>query len=412
MDNTKKNFIWNMVGSTINAFTSLIFMIIVTRINGTDTAGIFTFAFSLACLFQVISNYSGRTFQVTNNDKNISDSDFVYNKISTCFIMLICVIIYLFAKSYSSFKNIVIILFIIYRIIESYVDVYYGIIQKNDSLYKVGISLTIKSLVCIIIFFIIDYFTKDIIFSIISLLIVNICVFIFYDKKNYKEYYKKQIFNKKNNIQLLKLGIFICGFNFLTQYILNAPKYAIDDILNNQSQTIYGIISMPATMLILCSQFIIQPLLSIITTHIKNNEYLLLRKLTFKIILYVILIGIIGEIGCYFVGIPFLELIYGISLEKYLLHLMIIIFGATNFGIVFVISSVLIALRKNFVQMVFYVIASISVTIIANTFVSNYNLLGACILYSTIMILLCAMYLGYFIYTIKKLEKNNKMIEG
>ena len=404
MDNTKKNFIWNMVGSTINAFTSLIFMIIVTRINGTDTAGIFTFAFSLACLFQVISNYSGRTFQVTNNDKNISDSDFVYNKISTCFIMLICVIIYLFAKSYSSFKNIVIILFIIYRIIESYVDVYYGIIQKNDSLYKVGISLTIKSLVCIIIFFIIDYFTKDIIFSIISLLIVNICVFIFYDKKNYKEYYKKQI--------LLKLGIFICGFNFLTQYILNAPKYAIDDILNNQSQTIYGIISMPATMLILCSQFIIQPLLSIITKHIKNNEYLLLRKLTFKIILYVILIGIIGEIGCYFVGIPFLELIYGISLEKYLLHLMIIIFGATNFGIVFVISSVLIALRKNFVQMVFYVIASISVTIIANTFVSNYNLLGACILYSTIMILLCAMYLGYFIYTIKKLEKNNKMIEG
>lgn len=412
MDNTKKNFIWNMVGSTINAFTSLIFMIIVTRINGTDTAGIFTFAFSLACLFQVISNYSGRTFQVTNNDKNISDSDFVYNKISTCFIMLICVIIYLFAKSYSSFKNIVIILFIIYRIIESYVDVYYGIIQKNDSLYKVGISLTIKSLVCIIIFFIIDYFTKDIIFSIISLLIVNVCVFIFYDKKNYKEYYKKQIFNKKNNIQLLKLGIFICGFNFLTQYILNAPKYAIDDILNNQSQTIYGIISMPATMLILCSQFIIQPLLSIITKHIKNNEYLLLRKLTFKIILYVILIGIIGEIGCYFVGIPFLELIYGISLEKYLLHLMIIIFGATNFGIVFVISSVLIALRKNFVQMVFYVIASISVTIIANTFVSNYNLLGSCILYSTIMILLCAMYLGYFIYTIKKLEKNNKMIEG
>ena len=91
---------------------------------------------------------------------------------------------------------------------------------------------------------------------------------------------------------------------------------------------------------------------------------------------------------------------------------MIIIFGATNFGIVFVISSVLIALRKNFVQMVFYVIASISVTIIANTFVSNYNLLGACILYSTIMILLCAMYLAYFIYTIKKLEKNNKMIEG
>ena len=33
MDNTKKNFIWNMVGSTINAFTSLIFMIIVIGLS-------------------------------------------------------------------------------------------------------------------------------------------------------------------------------------------------------------------------------------------------------------------------------------------------------------------------------------------------------------------------------------------
>ena len=62
MNNTKKNFVWNMIGATVNSFTSLIFMIVVTRINGTKEAGIFTFAFSLACLLQVISNYSGRTF--------------------------------------------------------------------------------------------------------------------------------------------------------------------------------------------------------------------------------------------------------------------------------------------------------------------------------------------------------------
>ena len=57
-NNLKKNFIWNLIGSTINSFTSLIFLIIVTRINGIEAAGIFTFAFSTACLFYIIGIYS------------------------------------------------------------------------------------------------------------------------------------------------------------------------------------------------------------------------------------------------------------------------------------------------------------------------------------------------------------------
>ena len=49
--NLKKDFIWNMIGSTFSSFNSLFFLIIVTRINGSNEAGIFTFAFSTACYF-------------------------------------------------------------------------------------------------------------------------------------------------------------------------------------------------------------------------------------------------------------------------------------------------------------------------------------------------------------------------
>ena len=86
----KKNFIWNSLGSTIYSFTSLFFMIIVTRINGVNEAGIFTFAFANACFLQVIGTYAGRTYQVTENNKNITDNDYVYNRIiSSVFMILI-----------------------------------------------------------------------------------------------------------------------------------------------------------------------------------------------------------------------------------------------------------------------------------------------------------------------------------
>ena len=35
--NLKKNFIWNMIGMTLNSFNSLFFMIIVTRLNNLKT---------------------------------------------------------------------------------------------------------------------------------------------------------------------------------------------------------------------------------------------------------------------------------------------------------------------------------------------------------------------------------------
>ena len=66
MSKIKKNVIWNIAGATANAFTSLVFAIIVTRINGLEEAGIFTYAFATSCLFYVIAIYAGRAFQVTD----------------------------------------------------------------------------------------------------------------------------------------------------------------------------------------------------------------------------------------------------------------------------------------------------------------------------------------------------------
>ena len=97
----KKNFIWNTIGSTFNSFTSLLFMIVLTRINGTNQSGIFAFCFSLACLLQIIGTYSGRTYQVSNKDKNIVDSDFIYSRFFTTLIMFTVAIIYCLIKGYN-----------------------------------------------------------------------------------------------------------------------------------------------------------------------------------------------------------------------------------------------------------------------------------------------------------------------
>ena len=115
--NLRKNVIWNIIGSTFSSFNSLLFLIIVTRINGVDMAGIFSFAFSTACLFYIIGIYSGRTFQVTDNNKEINDSDYLNCKIVTCTIMFLVSIIFCMVRGYSFNKFIIIEFLVCFKMI-------------------------------------------------------------------------------------------------------------------------------------------------------------------------------------------------------------------------------------------------------------------------------------------------------
>lgn len=181
--NDKKNIIWNSIGASLSAFSSLIFLIIVTRINGVFDAGIFTYSFATACLFYTISIYSTRSYQVTELNKSYSDSDFIFNRLSTCLIMFLVAIIFCIIKDYNLYKSSILLLLSLYKCIETIEETLYGIIQKQGLLINVGKSMTLRSILIYFVFFTIDVITKNVIVSIISIMIANLLVIFIYDLK-------------------------------------------------------------------------------------------------------------------------------------------------------------------------------------------------------------------------------------
>lgn len=405
-NNLKKNFIWNSIGAALNATSSLFFLIVVTRINGVDQAGVFTFAFSTACLLYIVGTYSGRTYQVTETKKEITDSDYVYTRIITSSFMLVLAIIFSLVKGYSFNKSIIIFTLVLYKSIEAMFDVLYGLFQKKDELYKVGISMLIKAIAQIITFIIIDLITHDLLLSIIGLIISNILVFIFYDLVNYKKHdFKFLKVNNKHIKFILKYGFWTFLFTFLTQYLLNAPKYSIDNLLSNDYQTIYGIISMPATIMVLSSQFLVQPFLKSISNSIIEKKYSKYNSTIIKLIIALFVIGIVFLLGAYLVGIPFLELIYSVELNEYLWPLLIVITGAMFFGVTSIISCGLITIRKTFIQSLLFIIVSIIAFFISDIFVKSNGILGASISYLISMSILMILYFVVYFYEYNKLKR-------
>ena len=335
-----KNIIWNMIGATTNAFNSLLFTIIVTRINGLNDAGIFTYAFATACLLYVIGVYLGRTFQVTDIDEKNTNSNYVYNKITTCALMILVSILFVLIKGYDIYKSAVIIVLCGFKSIEALSEVFYAITQKNEQLYKVGISMTLKAVLGVVVFLVIDLITKNMLISCIGVVIINIVFLVFYDIKNSKlAGLKMEKYDNNGNKILLKTGFFTFILTFLGLYLINVSRYAIDDLSTNEIQTIFGIIIMPATFMGLLGQFIIQPALTKFAKCIKNKEYHHLKMITIKIISLIIVLGIIVLGVAYFLGIPVLELVYGIELTPYFISFMIIILGSILYSIQIISSA-------------------------------------------------------------------------
>lgn len=379
MDSEKKlflkNFIWNSLGTGINSFNSLFFLIIVTRVNDIQTAGIFSIAYATATILYTLAMYSGRLCQVTDIKNKIKDKDYIVTRIITCVVMLIGGAGFLAIKQYSGFKTTIFALLAIFKGLEAFSDILYGVMQKNDLLYKSGQSLSLKGFIGIVGFLIVDLITRDLRLACLAVILVNIAILIVFD---YFMISKKLINSeekiiKENVLSIIKSEFFVFVNSFAGIYILNAPKYAIDNFLTEDIQAIYGYIMMPATVMTLFTQFIVMPFLGKLKDMYEKNELKEIEKVTLKIKLIVIAFGAFAVLAAFLLGPEFLGLIYGLDLTAYRMNLCVIIGSYIFYAISYINLVTLTTIRHTFIQFVIYVISMIVAFLGSNILVGNLN---------------------------------------
>lgn len=407
-NNIKKNIVWNTIGVLTISSTSLLYTLILTHFCNLKDVGIFSFAFSFACMMITLASFGGRTIHITDSNNNNSNISYIITKYITVLITFLIVLIYITIKSYSITKTTLIIILCLFKFFEEISDVYYGVLQKENYLYKVGIFQTVKSIINIILFTLIIVFSKNIILSSSSILIVNILFALIIERHAAKTANNWKFEIKTKEIKnILYQNFYVCFFTFLTSYIISSPKYAIDKYLIDDMQAIFNIILMPATFIYLLAGFILSPFMVEISKEIEKKEYDKSKKRVIKIISIILLLGIISLIGCYYCGIPILNIIYGIDLTAYKFGFLIIILGSIMYSISVAISTILIAYRELKIQTIISLVLSILSYLICNVLVKKLSITGGCYAYLIVVSLRALIYIILFLSVIKKRKRGN-----
>lgn len=414
---SKKNieinsFIWNMAGSMLMAFQSVIMLIILTRVLGLVEAGIFTIAYANANLFLTIGKYGMRNYQVSDIKQEYTFSDYYYSRVITTILMVLFSIIFIvytgMENHYSLEKSLIILWMCLFKTIDSIEDVYHGLYQQNDRLDIAGKALTIRMLITIVFFGSVLIVTKNLLITLILSTILSCIIFFVLTKicnspfKNIKPKSK----NKEHIKKLLQICFPLFLGTFLAFYIGNAPKYAIDNILNDELQACYGFIAMPVFVIGLLNNFIFNPMLfkmSLLWEQKRTKKFLEMILIQLGIIIGITIICI-G--GAYLLGIPILSLLYNTDLSNYKIELIILLFGGGFLALSGLLVSIITIIRFQKSISIGYTFVAVLAFVLSTPFVEKYSIMGATILYLILMILLCLIFsilLGYGM--LKELKK-------
>lgn len=403
----KKNFIWNTVGSTLNAFNSLFILVTITRINGLNSAGSFSIAFATASILYVLAIYSGRNCHITDIKGETTDKEYIIARIITCFFTIVIMIGYALLKTYYNSNIYILISLCIWKILEAISDVFYAILQKNEELYKAGISLTLKSIICVGCFILIDVITNNLNLAFTVLYILTFLIIALFDIPNVAKFIrneKKEDF--KNILNIYKREFWIFGNTILVMYILNAPKYIIEYYLANDIQAIFAIILMPASIIPLFSQFVMAPIINKIANLYKIKDIEAMEKIDNKITLSILGFGIFASIIGYLIGIPVLNIIYNQNLDAYKTNLIILLLAYTLYAMAYVKTIILTTFRKLKEQFYLHIISTALIIILSTILIRNFGVDGASF---ACLILMSIYYIMIFFiteYNYKKKEMN------
>ena len=383
----KENTLWYTMGTLCSSATSFLLMIYVTRILGVDEAGVFSISYSVGQLMLSIGWFGTRQFQVSDVNEEFKFSDYLSLKLLTSIVMIVGCIIYSFFLHFNTYKLIVTFLYCLFLICDVFADLFSARFQQVDKLFLSGISYIIRILAML--------------YSMLELILFDVQLIKKISSVNVQ-------FRIEKIISLIKNCFPLFISSFLTTFIVNVPKNAIELNFDSSIQTYYNIIFMPSYIINLFCMFIFVPLYTSIANTWLNSTKDKFINFVVKLFIFDILLSIFVFVGCYLLGIPLLELVYGVELQSVKSSFLILIIAGCFTSMNSILSYIFTVVRKQKFMIYIYVIAMVLSQIMVKSLTLKYGILGASLDYLLGIVSITILFVIGLLFVLKdkKGEKN------
>ena len=414
---TKRDFLWNAIGSLIYAMASIVLAFAVIRIVGADDGGIFGFGFSTFGQQMFIIAYFGiRSFHITDMKKQFSFGDYLCTRRLTSLLAVFASFLFVVGQTamgnYELHKAFILVLLALYKVIDGYADVYESELQRQGLLYRTGQSLAYRTGLSVTVLLSVLILTKNLLLAVAAADLMQLAgtalfaVRVLGDVPGVGR--NGAIANVKSMLSstvLLFLGVFV---DF---YIFSASKYAIDAELNDAASGYFNVLFMPTSFIYLIANFLIRPMLTKLADQFAVKDTGAFKKTAVYMLKAVALLSIVVIVGALVfgrLGLYIFELILGAAAGGKLVSehvtFILLIGGGALYAFANVMYYILVTLRKQLHIFAGYVMTAVIAVLSAKPMVRAHGMFGGAVNYFMLMAVLVAVFSVFVVMAVRKME--------
>ena len=399
----KQNTFWYTAGTLCSSATSVLLMLLVTRLTGISEAGVFAIAYSISQLMLTIGWYGTRSFQVSDVREEFVFSDYLGLKIGLTIIMIFGGIIYSVALGNYGYKLWITFLYCILMIAEVFADLFSSRFQQIDKLYIAGMSYVARNIGYCVFFGLGLLLTKELTVAFLLAIGYSVIELAVFDIPMIKKTASMRRHVKWEQIwRLLKACFPLFISSFVTTFIVNIPKNAIELSFSQEIQAYYNIIFMPSSLVNMFCMFIFVPLYTRIARAWSEGSVKLFKNIILKIVGIVLGLTLITLVGCGLLGIPVLEIVYGVDLSGYKTPFLILVGAGCINSLNTVWSYIFTVVRKQKYILLIYTTSLVCAQIMIMPLLSTFGVMGASLDYLFGIIVVCILFSVIFAFKIPK----------
>lgn len=401
MNNTpsqKSIYIWNLLGNFAAAAVSVLYLLIVSRMQTSEVADQFSLATSIGNLWIIIGQFQVRNYQATDVKSSHPFSAYYFTRLLTVTMMVISLFPYLWTINYDFTNNSVMIItwIIVYRVADAFSDLFQGYFQQHGRLDIAGKAMVYRYALSVLILLFGLLLSHSMVLTLLALALFNLFFVFSYDYAHFKLFDKlsfRNIFSRNTideSFKIIRVCFSLFIYGFLLTLVFNEAKLSISGayakgIVEAGAQRDYNILFMPVFFMSLCI-LVVRPLITQMAELWQRKKFQVFYKMFLKILLLTLSIGIVITFLTYLIGVNVLSLIFGLDLLKYKLELTILVLSGVLYSFSIILENILIIMRKHYYLLSVYILMFIVTKMITTELVNKYQMMGASISFCIAMI--------------------------
>ncbi len=314
---TLANIFYNSFGTMFYYGCQWLTTILIVRLSGYQDAGNYSLAMTFTAAFAIFALFNTRQYQVSDVKGEYSDKTYITSRyIAMGAAFLICAIGLLF-NAYTPYQWGIILLYMVFKCVEAWVDVYHGICQKKGRMDFICYSFLMRGVLMIVSFCGLIYITGNLMYGVLAMTVSTFLVVFFYDRVMALKFVEKDRADFKALKTLMVILVPLVVVAVTNNLYISLPKYFLERYFDETVLGYYSSVATPSMIVQVGANTIFVPLITPLADKLLADDKKGFAGILKKVFLAFVVLSALAVIVSFLLGEWFLVQVFGEEIRPY-----------------------------------------------------------------------------------------------